>query len=500
LRLTDLLLCVDGVHYEQKPSANVTAVCVDSRKCQPGSLFVAISGDVDDGACYIEDAISNGAVAILSEKPLDVPDGVDIVFHANPRQVAGEMLAVLHHLKPRYRVAVTGTNGKSSVVHFCREIWSELGKKGGSIGTLGAVYSQANNIPKEAPESVLTTPDVATLHHMLESSAREGCEYIAIEASSHGLAQKRFAGITVQAAGFTNLTQDHLDYHHTMEAYLAAKLKLFTGVLESNGVAVINADDSAAADFAQYCERLNINVWSYGHQGWDFRWLEYSPVTSGSDNIFEVFGRNYEVSYNLIGEFQISNMLCAIGLVLASFLGREEKISPEIVQKVIAASTKVHSPKGRMEHVASCKKGAVILVDYAHTPDALEHVLKAAKSHASEKLHVVFGCGGNRDAGKRPLMGKIAASYADNIIITDDNPRMEDAEYIRKQILVACPDAKEIADRESAIKEAIANLATGDVLVIAGKGHETFQIIGENRNHFSDAEIVINSVQKMEDQ
>jgi UDP-N-acetylmuramoyl-L-alanyl-D-glutamate--2,6-diaminopimelate ligase len=418
----------------------------DSRKVKPGYLFAALAGTKTDGARFVKDAVARGAVAVMGPPSLagDVASlGVPFISEENPRAGLAHVAAVFYDGQPEIVAAVTGTKGKSSIVAFLREIWTALGKPAASLGTVGVIG------PNGALPLNHTTPDPVEIHELLAKLKQEGVDRLAIEASSHGLDQHRLDGVKILACGFTNITRDHMDYHPTFESYLAAKLRLFTDVVQDGGVAVVNADAAHAEHFIEAAKAR---------------------------------GLLFYVELPQAGDFQASNALVAAGLAIG--LGED-------AAKVFAALEHLKGAPGRMEKVAFAKGGAPIYVDYAHTPDSLEKILEALRPHTANRLHVVFGCGGDRDKGKRPLMGAIAARLADDVIVTDDNPRSEDAGVIRSEILAAAPDAREIGDRAQAIRAAVADLKTGDVLVLAGKGHETGQYVKGEVHPFSDRDQAI---------
>jgi UDP-N-acetylmuramoyl-L-alanyl-D-glutamate--2,6-diaminopimelate ligase len=385
------------------------------------------------------------------------------------------MAARFHGRQPRTIAAVTGTNGKTSVVHFTREIWTALGHPAASLGTLGIVTAG------ESRPGALTTPDPVALHRDLAGLAKQGIDHVAVEASSHGLHQFRLDGMSVAAAAFTNLTRDHLDYHGEMAHYRAGKERLFTTLLAPGGSAVLNRDSAEFPRLEGLCRDGGHPVIAYGAEpAADLRLIGREPRVDSQFLVLEVFGRRQELVLPLAGEFQAMNALAALGLVIAT---------GGAVAASTAALTGLTGVPGRLQFVAGHEGGAAIVVDYAHTPDALATVLTALRPHAHSRLAVLFGCGGDRDAGKRPLMGEVATRLADRIYVTDDNPRTEPPEEIRRAILEAAPSALEIGDRREAIATAIAELGAGDLLVIAGKGHETGQIIGTETYPFDDAAI-----------
>lgn len=456
----------------------ITGLSADSRTIEPGFLFAALPGARHDGSGYVAAALARGAAAVLvgraglaAARPVCAGDRpVPLIAADNPRRALAMMAARFHGRQPRVVAAVTGTNGKTSVVWFLRQIWASLGLRAAALGTLGVMG------PGGLEAGSLTTPDPVSLHHTLARLADDGCDHLAIEASSHGLDQYRLDGVRITAGAFTNLTRDHLDYHGTEEAYLAAKLRLFADVVVKGGAAVINAD-AAQAPVVTAAARPRLDVLSYGRNGDALRLEGLHAHPHGQRLALRVAGRALEVDLPLAGDFQAANALCAAGLAWAC--GADPHAA-------LAALGSVEPVPGRLERVASLGNGAAVFVDYAHTPDALASVLTALRPLASGRLAVVFGCGGDRDAGKRPQMGAIAARLADRIIVTDDNPRSEDSNLIRRAILAGCPQAREIGCRHEAIAAAVRALQAGDVLVIAGKGHETGQIVGDRVLAFDD--------------
>ena len=458
---------------------DIRGLTADSREVRPGYLFAALRGSHRDGADFVADALDRGAVAVLGPEGLrtQVPRGgaqgpVRLVADPNPRRRLALMAARFYPAQPRVIAAVTGTSGKTSVAEFTRQIWERMGHRAAALGTLGVVGGGT------ARPLVHTTPDPVALHRTLAEIAATGVDHLAIEASSHGLDQSRIDGVRITAAAFTNLSHDHLDYHPTVEAYLAAKVRLFEVVLETGGGAVLNADSDAYDRLRKVCRARRHRVLSFGRKPSDLRLIDATPVGDGQRLVVAHDGREREVAFPLFGEFQALNALCAVGLVVASGGAADEALS------ALAGLAPV---PGRVDLVARHPCGAPIYVDYAHKPEALSHVLRALRPLAAGRLVVVFGCGGDRDRAKRAIMGEVAASLADRVIVTDDNPRTEDPGAIRRAVLAACPGATEIGDRAAAIAAAIAGLASGDVLVIAGKGHERKQIIGEKTIDFDDA-------------
>jgi len=457
-------------------SVDITGLTADSRKVKPGFLFAALRGVAAHGRDFVAQAKANGAAAVLSAGDLGADPGIPNVVADNPRRAFALAASAFYPRRPKTIAAVTGTNGKSSTVDFLRQIWAHAGKNAASLGTLGAI----------APSGVLdlghTTPDPSAVHATLTQLADDGVTHLAMEASSHGLEQHRIDGLTFAAGAFTNLTQDHLDYHQNMTAYRDAKMKLWA-LVRDGGVAVINADAAEGDAFEQGAKARGLDLVLCGWRAPRDRALkiiEILPRPNAQTMVLLWNGKEYKVELPLIGEFQAINAVTAATLALA--LGE----SPE---NVWAGMSKLQPVKGRMEHVGQSKSGGHVFVDYAHTPDGLDVLLRAARPHAPGRIIAVFGCGGDRDADKRPKMGAIAARHADVVIVTDDNPRGEDSASIRAQILAAAPNATEIGDRAQAIREAIAMMKPGDAVMIAGKGHETGQIIKGVVHPFSDQDV-----------
>jgi UDP-N-acetylmuramoyl-L-alanyl-D-glutamate--2,6-diaminopimelate ligase len=458
-----------------KASVEFLGLASDSRDVRPGYLFAALSGTNADGAAFVKDAVARGAVAVLGKPGIKSQVealGVSFIADDNPRRALSLQASKFFKLQPKVIAAVTGTKGKSSVVAFVREIWTALGKPAASLGTVGLVTPNGE-IPLKH-----TTPDPIEIHRLLAKLKEEGVDHLALEASSHGLDQFRLDGVEIAAAAFTNITRDHMDYHRDFEHYLQAKLRLFDELVHPGGIAVVNSDAAHAERFLAVAKARGLNVLTIGESGEAIRLL--SRTGHGDSQTLKLAhdGRQIELNLPLLGDFQASNALVAAALVIG--LGDD-------AARVFATLTRLKGAPGRLQRVAWAASGAPIYVDYAHTPDSLEKVLSAIRPHVTGKLHVVFGCGGDRDKGKRPLMGEAAARFADRVIITDDNPRGEDPAVIRREALVGAPRAREIADRSEAIRTAIASLEKGDILVIAGKGHETGQIVGAEIRPFSDA-------------
>jgi UDP-N-acetylmuramoyl-L-alanyl-D-glutamate--2,6-diaminopimelate ligase len=449
----------------------IAGVTADSRAVAKGHVFAAFAGSKHDGKAFVGEALRKGAAAILAAPGLDLPAGVPYLAAKNPRRAFARLAARFHGAQPASVVAVTGTSGKTSVASFARQIWATLGRKAASLGTLGLIA------PNRQRYGSLTTPDPAALHKDLAELAADGVTCVAMEASSHGLDQCRLDGVTLVAAAFTNLSRDHLDYHADMDSYFASKRRLFDTLLPRGGVAVLNADIPEFEALKAACATRGLRVASYGRAGKDLRLIAATPTPGGQDIEIEAYGAKHRLTLPLAGAFQTMNALAAAGLVVGAGAAPMDAIK---------ALAKLEGVPGRMECVGTRKNGAAIYVDYAHKPDALASVLAALRPHVTGKLHVVFGCGGDRDPGKRPMMGKIANERADRAIVTDDNPRTENPALIRAAILAAAPGAIEIFPREIAIRDAVASLETGDVLAICGKGHETGQIVGAETLPFDD--------------
>ena len=451
-------------------------LAADSREVKPGFLFAALAGTKTDGARFIQDAVTRGAIAVMGAPEVAEAAqaaGVRFIPARNPRLKLAELAAEFYGAQPNIVAAITGTNGKTSVASFVRQIWAYQGLKAASLGTLGI------DGPSGHSDLGHTTPDPVMLHASLARLKGEGVEHLALEASSHGLDQFRLDGVRISAAGFTNITRDHMDYHPDFAHYAKAKLRLFETLVKDGGVAVVNVDADHAGDFVAAAERRKLQLITVGMRAECRRIAEQAPHADGQDITLRYRGGEHRVALPLAGLFQASNACVAAALALG--LGAP-------AEKVFAALDGLKGAPGRLERVAYARNGAPIYVDYAHTPDALVTVLQALRPHVRGRLHVVFGCGGDRDRGKRPLMGEAAARYADAVVITDDNPRSEDPASIRREALAGAPNAREIGDRAKAIRESIAALAPGDALVLAGKGHENSQIIGSVAHPFSDRE------------
>lgn len=465
----------------QGPDVEISAIEADSRKILPGSMFAAMPGTQVDGLKFVPNALAAGAAALLVSKDADIGDvGVPVLRSGDVRRALSLCAARFSPRQPEHMAAVTGTAGKTSVASFTRQIWQRVGFNSAMIGTTG-VFS-----PHRTEYGSLTTPDPVALHATLMELADEGVTHCAMEASSHGLDQRRLDGVRVSVGAFTNLGRDHMDYHATVEEYLAAKMRLFTQLLAPGQPAVIFADDAFSQTVTATAKSSGLEVATVGRKG-SFLCLKrleqhrYSQVAE-----VEHEGRLHRIELPLAGEFQMANALVAAALAL--FTGAPVEAALNALQELQGAS-------GRLELVGQTGEGAPAYVDYAHKPEALENILQALKPYTTGKLVLVFGCGGDRDQGKRPIMGEIASRLADLVIVTDDNPRTEDPALVRSQILAAAPGAIEIADRRAAIAHAVNQLEVGDSLVVAGKGHEEGQIIGTETLPFSDHKVLTDALE-----
>ena len=452
--------------------ADITGISADSRQIKPGFLFAAMAGVNVDGSQFINAAIEKGAAAVLVDQQTDVSNiGLPIVSAEDPRLALAMIAARFHPNQPKIIAAITGTAGKTSVATFLRQIWEHAGDEAAMIGTTG-VFTR-----KRSDYGSLTTPDPVRLHELLDELANDGITHCSMEASSHGLDQRRLDGVRLSVAGFTNLGRDHLDYHPTVEDYLAAKMRLFSGLMSSGQPAVVYADDDYSASAIESASDAGLDVKTVGRKG-DYlalKRVEQHRYTQVAEVEFE--GKIHRLTLPMAGEFQLANGLVAAGMAIATG-------TP--VEVALAALETLKGAPGRLELVGQASNGAPAYVDYAHKPEALENVLAALRPYTTGKLVLVFGCGGDRDKGKRPIMGEIANRLADSVIVTDDNPRTEDAGQVRSEILKALPHAIEIGDRAEAIQKAVHMLEEGDTLVVAGKGHEEGQIVGEEVLPFSD--------------
>ncbi|MBL24729.1 MAG: UDP-N-acetylmuramoyl-L-alanyl-D-glutamate--2,6-diaminopimelate ligase [Rhodospirillaceae bacterium] len=477
MRLSELI--EEGKHTLRQDWTNVDikGLSADSRAIRPGYLFAAIPGTATDGRRFIDGAIDAGASAILAPPDTRLNDkhtGIPLVIDSNPRRALARMAANFYEVQPETTVAVTGTNGKTSVAHFAEQLWTGLGKNAASLGTLGM-----SRKGKRAG-GTLTTPDPVELHRLLADLSNDGIDSLALEASSHGLDQHRLDGVNIRAAAFTNLSRDHLDYHASEAAYRDAKLRLFRDLLADDGVAIANAETAEAELIEAIAGERNLEFITYGFKTGDIRLEDRELTAEGWTLRARAFGTSYSTRLNLPGDFQIANALAATALLHATGTS---------IGDALAGFETLAGVPGRMQLVGTTANAASVYIDYAHTPDALQTALQALRPHITNKLVVIFGCGGDRDTGKRPQMGTIACQLADHVVVTDDNPRSEDPQLIRSEILAACDDAEEIGDRREAIESTVSRLSSGDGLLIAGKGHETGQIVGDEVLPFDDYDV-----------
>ena len=460
-------------------NAEISGIEVDSRRVQQGTLFAAMPGTHVHGAQFVPMALEQGAIAILTDaKGAQIAGdairaaGAALIVTDAPREVLARTAAIWSGAQPKTMIAVTGTNGKTSVSTFVRQIWIEMGLAAVNLGTTGVEGAWTAPLAH-------TTPEPITLHRTLAEASDNGITHAAMEASSHGLDQRRLDGVTLKAAGFTNFTQDHLDYHHTFEAYFDAKAGLFARVLPEDGTAVINIDDPKGVEMAAIARARGCNVITVGRDGGDLHLINQRFDATGQDLRFDWRGKAYQKRLELIGGFQADNVMLAAGLVIAC------GADPADVFDTLPHLTTV---RGRMQLAATRDNGAAVFVDYAHTPDAVATALSAMRPHVMGRLVAIVGAGGDRDTAKRPLMGQAACDNADSVIVTDDNPRSEDPATIRAAVLAGCADALEVGDRAEAILRGVDNLGAGDALLIAGKGHETGQTVGDDVLPFDDVE------------
>ncbi|RWE43441.1 MAG: UDP-N-acetylmuramoyl-L-alanyl-D-glutamate--2,6-diaminopimelate ligase [Mesorhizobium sp.] len=481
MHLKDLagILPVEGA---ASPDLEVTGLSSDSRQVKPGVVFFALAGSKADGSTYAADAASRGAAAIVAGKGAGVSGlPVPVIAVDDPRLALAQSAARFFGKQPETMVAVTGTSGKTSVAAFTRQIWEQAGFAAASIGTTGVVAPGRNEYGS------LTTPDPVALHKLLKELAEAGVTHASMEASSHGLDQRRLDGVKLAAGGFTNLGRDHMDYHPTVEDYHRAKLRLFDTLLPKGAPAIIFADDPWSEPTIKAARAAGLNVLTVGRHGGFLTLKRVEHERRRQRAEVEADGVLYEIDLPLAGDFQIANALVSAGLAISTGTS---------VGKALAALEKLKGAPGRLDLVGTTAAGAPVYVDYAHKPDALENVLTSVRPFTTGRVVVVFGCGGDRDRGKRPIMGEIATRLADVVIVTDDNPRTEIPETIRAAILAAAPGAIEIGDRRKAIHEAVAMLHAGDTLIVAGKGHEEGQTIGTETFHFSDHEEVREALQE----
>jgi len=470
---------IDAGHAAPDAAADreITGLTADSREVEPGFLFAALPGTVTDGAKFIPMALEKGASAVLGppEAGAAVPDDTIFIAADDPRAVFAIAAARYYAVQPGICVGVTGTNGKTSVAAFLRQIWTALGHGAASLGTVGVVS------PDGECELQHTTPDPVTLHRVLHDLADRRIDHVAIEVSSHGLAQRRTDGVHFAAAAFTNISRDRLDYHASFEDYFAQKMRLFNELLVEGTCAVINADSGEAARVREICEKRGVRPVMVGEAGEDLTLVDFSRDGMSYQVRVRHLGREHEFILPLTGEFQISNALVAAGLAIST------GSSPDFVFR---AMERLNGAKGRMDLVAYAPSGAPVFVDYSHTPAALENALTALRPFVEGRLICIFGAGGDRDKGKRPEMGEVSCRLADITIVTDDNPRSEDPDAIRREILAGCDEATEIGARAEAIAHGVGLLQAGDVLLVAGKGHESGQEIAGVKHPFSDHDVV----------
>ncbi|GBD44647.1 UDP-N-acetylmuramoyl-L-alanyl-D-glutamate--2, 6-diaminopimelate ligase [bacterium HR40] len=472
------MLVDEAIRLDAASDREVSGLAADSRSVRPGDVFAALPGTRAHGLTFLAEALARGAVAVLvgDADAARVPGDVPKLIAADPRQAFARLAARFHPGRPNVIAAVTGTNGKSSTVSFARQLWQHAGLHAASLGTLGLEPAGLGET------GGLTTPDALTLHRTLDRLARLGVTHLALEASSHGLDQRRLDGLAVDIAAFTNLSRDHFDYHGSVEAYFRAKARLFEVLLRPGGTAVLDADVPEFPRLAAMVAERGARLLTYGRNGRDFRLLAGAERPDGLGLRLLLAGEELSVEVPLYGSFQAWNILCAAAIAYAS------GVPLAVLRQAIPRLSGV---RGRMQLVARAPSGGRLFVDYAHTPDALEKALAALRRHVAGRIVVVFGCGGDRDPGKRPLMGEIATRAADLVIVTDDNPRSEDPARIRAQILAGCgPEAREVGDRAEAIAAGIAAVGRDDALLVAGKGHERGQVIGRQVLPFDDIEMV----------
>jgi UDP-N-acetylmuramoyl-L-alanyl-D-glutamate--2,6-diaminopimelate ligase len=454
-------------------STRVTGFAIDNRKVAPGTIFGAFQGAAFNGEDFIPAAIEAGAIAVVARPEVKVIGAIHIADD-NPRKAFAAIASRFYAPFPAHVAAITGTNGKTSTVELTRQLWRMSGHSAASIGTLGITTAD------EQVRTGLTTPDIVTFLSNMAGLEREGVTHAIFEASSHGLDQYRIAGVPVQVVAFSNLSRDHLDYHGTMDAYFEAKMRLFDEVATENATAVIWADDEWSEKVIARAKARPLRLITVGTQGQGIKLISREPTQLGQTLEISIQGEASKVKLPLIGAYQAANTLVSAGIAIASGCDAEE---------VVANLARLQPVRGRLERAAISRSGAPVYVDYAHTPDGLEAAIAALRPHTKGKLIVAFGAGGDRDAGKRPIMGEIATRDADIVIVTDDNPRTEDPAEIRRQVLSGAPGALDIGDRREAITEAIRQAAADDIVMIAGKGHEVGQIIGDKTYPFDDVEV-----------
>lgn len=481
------VLCGNLIADKLTSDPEITGITTDPSLCRAGFLYVADECEtVDstrygvrlDGRHYIDQAVANGAVVVLTTTDVQQPPDTIVLKHREPLALLGPLCARFYgEHKPQVVALVTGTNGKTSTVNFCRQLWSAGGLPACSVGNLGGVCSDGSVVWERDP--VLSVPETVTLHKMLHDLAGRGFNHVAMEATSHALYDHRLTGVPATVAAFTNLTRDHLDFHGTMDEYFRVKMTLFDEVLPASGTAVINADTPWSQQAFQIARSKGHTLLSFGTQGKEIRLIDSARCATGQLLTLEIMGTKYQTELNLFGYFQVCNVLCSLAIVIGS------GTSPDKAVEKVASLTEV---EGRLNIVAVTPQGGRVVVDYAHSPDAIKAALEGCRTFTSGRLMIVFGCNGERDAGKRSQMGEMAASLADDVVVTDGHPRREDPCVIRREVMEGAPQAKEIGNRAAAIEYAIRSLGPEDTVLIAGFGHESFQTIGTERIPYSDAQ------------
>ena len=478
MELHALLADVDS-YPDAWRAIETTGLTADSRTVRPGYVFAALSGSRTDGARFARDAAGAGAVAVVAARDAVLDVDIPVIRAADPRRALALAAARLSGAQPETVVAVTGTSGKTSVASFTRQIFAAAGRQAASLGTIGVVS------PKKTEYGSLTTPDPVALHALLAELARDGVTHLALEASSHGLDQRRLDGVRFAAGAFTNLGRDHMDYHPTVEAYFAAKLRLFDDLLPAGAAAVVDADRPESARVVAVARQRGLDVLGVGAAGDAIRLVSATPEGFRQRLRLDAGSGEREVLLPLVGGFQVSNALVSAGLAIATGTPADT---------ALGALETLEGAKGRLELAGQTRAGALIFIDYAHKPDAIVNALQALRPFATGRLAIVVGAGGDRDVGKRPLMGQASVDNADTVYVTDDNPRSEDPAAIRAAILAQAPGAIEIGDRRKAIETAVHALEPGDILLVAGKGHETGQTVGSTILPFSDHEVVASAL------
>lgn len=467
----------------------INDIALDSRriKKENNTVFFALNGKVKNGVEFVPSAVNKGARVIVAQEIIEVAPDVIFIKTENVFSLLVEFLKIFYKPLPANIYAVTGTNGKTSVAEFTRQIIAFLGKKSASIGTLGVMCDE--DIKEKIVSFDLTTPDIVSLYKNLNILKENNVNDVVIEVSSIGLEQARVAGLKIDVGAFTNFSQDHLDYHQNMDEYFYCKMLLFEAVMPDRSAVILNADIPEFVKIQRNCVAKKHHILEYGFKAKDLKLLEIKPVADGQEVTFELAQKKYHTKLSVAGDFQVYNMLCALGMTMAKHALDENKM-----QQLLAKFTQLKTAQGRMQQVATLENNAQVFIDFAHTPDALENVLKLARNLTKARLLVLFGCGGDRDNKKRAIMAEISTRLADLAIVTDDNPRSEDAAKIRSEILQACNKEKclEIANRKDAIEKALQMLQADDILILAGKGHEKYQIIGTQKFEFDEEKIVQN--------